>query len=232
MTEARSGSRPWVRRERPGREAIRRPRSREGSVRSVVAVGLTGGIGAGKSTALTLFQELGAVTISADEVVHGLYVQPEVKGKLAAHFGPAVLDVHGEVDRKRLAEALRGRGRELRWLEELTHPRVAEEIERRINEATAGTVLVCEVPLLFESRSEGLFDLIVTVEAGRENRRLRSIHRFDLGMFSELEELQASSEQRVAGSDAAFVNDGDAEQLRAFVREAYGRALGLVAEGR
>ncbi len=127
---------------------------------------------------------------------------------------------------------MRGRRRELRWLEKLTHPRVAEEIERRISEAPPGAVVVCEVPLLFESGSEGLFDLIVTVEAGRENRRQRSIHRFDLAMFSELEELQASSEQRVAGSDLAFFNDGDVEQLRAFVREAYGRALGLLAEGR
>jgi dephospho-CoA kinase len=232
MTQARSGSHPWVRREQTGRDAVRRPRTREGSVRSVVAVGLTGGIGAGKSTALSLFQELGALTISADEVVHSLYVEPEVKDKLAAHFGPTVLDARGEVDRKRLAEAVRGRGRELRWLEKLTHPRVAEEIERRISEATPGAVLVCEVPLLFESRSEGLFDLIVTVEAGRENRRLRSVRRFDLAMFSELEGLQASSEQRVAGSDAAFFNDGDVEQLRAFVRGAYGRALGLLGTGR
>ncbi|MFH0917313.1 MAG: dephospho-CoA kinase, partial [bacterium] len=112
------------------------------------------------------------------------------------------------------------------------HPRVAGQIKRRIAEAAPGAVIVCEVPLLFESRCEVLFDLIVTVEAGRENRRRRSVHRFDLSMFSELEELQASSEQRVAGSDLAFFNDGEVEQLRAFVQGAHARALGMLRGGR
>lgn len=232
MIEGRSRSQSRVQRERPGREGARPARALRGGSRGVVALGLTGGIGAGKSTALSLFHELGALTVSADELVHGLYVQPELSAQLVARFGPTVLDAHGEVDRRRLAESVRGHRRELRWLERLIHPRVAGEIERSITEAPPGAVIVCEVPLLFESRCEALFDLIVTVEAGRENRRGRSIHRFDLSMFSELEELQASSEQRVAGSDLAFFNDGEVEQLRAFVQEAYARALGMLREGR
>lgn len=231
MTQGLSGSQPQVQSGQTGGESARRPRTREGGARAV-AVGLTGGIGAGKSTALSLFRELGALTVSADEVVHHLYVQPEVRAQLAARFGSAVLDAHGAVDRRRLAEAVRGRRRELRWLEKLTHPRVAEEIERRIREAPPGVVIVCEVPLLFESRCEVWFDLIVTVEAGRESRRQRSSHRFDSAMFAEFEELQASSEQRVTGSDLAFFNDGDVGQLGTFVQEAYGRALGLLREGR
>jgi dephospho-CoA kinase len=200
--------------------------------RDVVVVGLTGAIGAGKSTALTMFQELGALAVSADEVVHALYLQPECTAQLAAYFGPAVLDARGEVDRKRLAKSVRGCREELRWLENLTHPRVAEEIERRVQKAPVGSVVVCEVPLLFESRLQDLFDLIVTIEAGRENRRKRSVHLFDLDMFSELEGLQASSEQRVAGSDLAFFNDGDLDHMGAFVRQAYERARELLQEGR
>jgi len=231
MAQGRSRSQPRVQRERAGRGAARRLRTREGEVDAVVLVGLTGSIGAGKSTALSLFRKLGALTISADELVHGLYAQPELRAQLVVRFGPAVVDARGEVDRNRLAESVRGRRGELRWLEKLTHPRVAEETERRIREAPAGAVIVCEVPLLFESHYEGAFDLVVTVEAGRETRRQRSIHRFDLAMFSELEKLQVSSERRVADSDLAFFNDGDVEQLCVFVQEAYGRALGLLREG-
>jgi dephospho-CoA kinase len=200
--------------------------------REVVAVGLTGGIGAGKSTALALFGELGALTFSADEVVHELYARPAVSARIAAHFGPGVLGEDGGVDRARLAEAVRGRRDELRWLEKLTHPLVAKGIKRRIGKAPAGTVVVCEVPLLFEAGYEGLFDVVVTVEAARETRRRRSVHRFDLDLFAELEGLQASSEQRVQGSDLAFVNDGELKGLRDFVQRAHEIATGLLKEDR
>ena len=78
----------------------------------------------------------------------------------------------------------------------------------------------------------GIFDLVVTVEAGGEARRKRSTHSFGPELFGEFEALQTSSEQRVAGSDLAFVNDGDMEHLRAFVRQAYERACGLAGAGR
>lgn len=198
--------------------------------RDVVVVGLTGGIGAGKSTALRLFRELGAVTVSADEVVHRLYRQRGVAAAVSEHFGPGVLDERGRVDRARLAEAVRGRPDELAWLEKLTHPRVAAGIERRIGRVPAGTVVVCEVPLLFEAGYEEMFDLIVTIEAGPENRRRRSVHGFGLEQFSEFERLQASSERRTAGSDMAFHNDGGLEDLRTFVGEAFARARSLLRE--
>ncbi len=146
----------------------------------VVAIGLTGGIGAGKSTALAVFRELGALTISADELVHELYARPSVSAKIGARFGSGVLDAKGEVDRGRLAASVRGRRTDLGWLEDYIHPLVADEIERRIGDAPAGTVVVCEVPLLFESDLGRLFDLVVTVEADRETRRHRSTHDFDI----------------------------------------------------
>jgi len=198
----------------------------------VAVVGLTGGIGAGKTTALSMFSQLGAVTISSDEVVHSLYQKPELRGEVARRFGPDVLDNEGRLDRSRLVEAVRGRGDELRWLEALTHPRVKEEIQRRIEEAPPGAVVVCEVPLLFESRCEDMFDLIVTVEASAENRRRRSVHSFDEALFSELEGLQAASEERMAGSDLVFLNEGDLAGLRAFVAHVYARAQELLREGR
>jgi dephospho-CoA kinase len=232
MTQGRSRSQSRAPREQACRGAAPQSASGADGTRTKVAVGLTGGIGAGKSTALSLFRELGAVTISADEVVHRLYAKPKVSAALVGRFGPTVLDMRGDVDRSALAESVRGHPGGLRWLEKLTHPRVAEEIERSVREAPPGAVIVCEVPLLFESHHEGLFDLIITVEAGRERRKERSTHRFDPEVFSEFDSLQASTEQRLAGSDLAFFNDGDVEQLRTFVCEAYARAVRLIGEER
>lgn len=203
---------------------------REGQAgRTVVAVGLTGSIGAGKSTALSMFEECGAVVLSADQLVHQLYERPDVVALMAEHFGSGVLGAGERVGRGRLAEAVKGRPEELHWLEELTHPRVAEEVARLLKEAPEGSVVVCEIPLLFESEMEGLFDLVVTVEAAEETRRLRSVHDFGLEQFGELEGLQVSREQRMAEADLCFVNDGGFETLREFVREAYATAKGLLS---
>lgn len=196
----------------------------------VAAVGLTGGIGAGKSTALKYFAQAGALTLSADEVVHQLYVREDVRRALAEHFGLEVLSIGGEVDRHRLSEAVRSRREQLAWLEALTHPLVAQEIKRFIREAPSGSVVVCEVPLLFESGMEDLFDMIVTIEARADLRRERSVQSFDRELFGEFEALQASTERRVEGADLAFHNDGALPRLRRFVGLAYNRAHALIPQ--
>jgi dephospho-CoA kinase len=193
-----------------------------------VAIGLTGGIGAGKSTALSMFRDAGALTISADDIVHTLYKRPSVAALLRERFGDAVLDDAGRVARRQLAAAVRGRPAELRWLEHLTHPLVAEEIKGFITEAPVGSVVVCEVPLLFECAYEPLFDLIVTIEASREKRAERSAQRFHPAQFKELESLQATTEERSAGSHLVYTNDSDKEEMRQFVTRAYARARALV----
>jgi dephospho-CoA kinase len=197
----------------------------------VAAVGLTGGIGAGKSTVLEYLAENGALTLSADEVVHQLYQREDVRRALAEHFGLEVLVPGGQLDRRRLAEAVRGRPEELAWLEGLTHPLVAEEIKRFIEDAPAGSVVVCEVPLLFEAGTEKMFDLVVTIEARPDARRERSIHAFDVEQFGELEALQASSERRVAGRDLTYFNDAGLWPLRMFANVVYDRALRMVTAG-
>ncbi|MCL5735857.1 MAG: dephospho-CoA kinase [Actinobacteria bacterium] len=208
------------RRRRAGRERERH--------RPVVAIGLTGGIGAGKSTALAMFRELGALTASADHIVHRLYEQQGLITAVAEHFGPVVLNGQGRIDRQKVAQLVKGRPDQLRWLEQVTHPIVASEIEHLIGGASPGSVIVCEVPLLFETRFERLFELVVTVEAAPKQRRSRSAGRFDPVVFAEFEDLQASSEQRIAWSDFVYHNDGSLDDMRAFVRDTYERAKGLL----
>lgn len=199
--------------------------------RTVVAVGLTGSIGAGKSTALSMFADRGAVVFSADEIVHELYRRPEVIQSVAGHLGQRMLGDDGSIDRARLAAAVRGNAEGLRWLEQLTHPLVAGEIERRIEAAESGRVVVCEVPLMFETGFQRLFDLVITIEAGPEVRRGRSTHKFGLEQLAEFEALQASRQKRTAGSDMVYVNDGALEGLSAFVGEVFENARAMLAPG-
>lgn len=194
----------------------------------VVAVGLTGGIGAGKSTALAMFRDLGAVVLSADRVVHALYAEPEVTKQLVGRFGEDILAEDGTIDRRRLAQKVQGNLEALRWLEHLTHPRVRRAISRVIAEAPSGSVVVCEVPLLFEAGFADLFDLIVTVEAGPHTRRARSVHGFASELFAQFEGLQASAERRARASDLVYFNDGSIEDLSDFVRQAYRHAQAML----
>ena len=194
----------------------------------VVAVALTGGIGSGKSTALAMFSDEGALTLSADQIVHDLYREPAVVARIAERFGDGVVGQDGSVDRRSLSEAVGENPEHLRWLEEVTHPLVAAEIERSIADAPPGSVLVCEVPLLFEAGLEEFFDLIVTVEASPEERMRRSAHRTSMEAFLEFDRLQASAARRAVGSDLVFHNEGDLGALRTFVRSAYTRAVTLL----
>lgn len=193
----------------------------------VVAVGLTGGIGAGKSTALEAFARLGAVTISADGIVHQIYRSPVFAADLASHLGNEILDAAGKVDRGRLSDRVKGDVELLRWLERLTHPLVEREIVLTVENAPEGSVVVCEVPLLFEAGFDSLFDLVVTIETDRRERLARSSRRVDPAAFAEFDALQASGERRVSGSDMVFRNDGAIERLEAFVEEVYARAQSM-----
>ena len=198
----------------------------------MAAVGLTGGIGAGKSTALRLFAEAGALTLSADEVVHQLYAREDVKQALAGHFGREVLDARG-----RGGQAASGRGgaRAARpscagWRTSPT-PWWPRRCRRFIGEAPAGSVVVCEVPLLFEAGMERCFDLVVTIEAGREIRRRRSVHDFGLEHVRRVRG-PAGLERAAGGGKRPGVRQRRRRwsDLREFVRQAYERAR-LMAVG-
>jgi len=190
----------------------------------VVVVGLTGSVGAGKSTALRMFADLGAAVFSADEAVHRLYLRSDVRASLRARFGPEVLADNGSVDREALAEIVFADEGARSQLEDLIHPEVAEEMRRFLNTCRSSTVVVFEVPLLFDSGMEGMFDLIVTIEAGREVRARRAADPGRQRVFEGFDSKQLPSEQRASLADVAYVNDGDLEQLRRFIESVYRRA--------
>ena len=178
-------------------------------------VGLTGGIGSGKSEALRSFARHGAATLSSDEIVRELYRRDDVRSGVAELFGDEMLAADGEVDRARLAAVVFADPEQRRRLEALLLPLIAEQFARwRDARLAAGdTLLVHEAPTLFEAGIEDRYDLIVLVTAPaelREQRRPGASER----MASQLPE-----EEKAARSDEVYENTGSLEQLDRWVAD-------------
>lgn len=189
-------------------------------------IGLTGGIGAGKSEALAAFERLGAATLSTDRVAHELLADDEVRELLVERWGADVAP-GGTVDRSRVAELVFGKPDELAWLESVTHPRVgAAVLEWRQRVEPEAKVGVVEVPLLFEAGMEGAFDATVAVVADDEIRDRRLRERGQPGLEGR-EARQLGQDEKAARADHVVRNDGSLEELEqrlAEVLEAIGAA--------
>lgn len=179
-------------------------------------VGLTGGLGAGKSTALELLRELGAATLSSDAVVHELLERADVARAIAERFGSGVLR-DGRVDRAALAARVFHDPAARRQLEELLWPLVGEEIAAWRARALAAVppprALVVEVPLLFEAGLETAFDTTVAIVTDDAVRRARIADR-DQVALAERERQQLTQEEKAARADHVVRNDGSREALR------------------
>ena len=177
-------------------------------------IGLTGSVGAGKSAALTALERLGVATISSDAIVHELLATDELREALVERWGEEVA-ANGELDRGRVAEIVFRDPDELAWLESQLHPRVGG----RIAEWRAGLdpdveLAAVEVPLLFESGMEGVFDAVLCVTAPLESRSERATGR-GLGELEGRDGRQLPESEKAARSDFVVANDGSLEQLEA-----------------
>lgn len=181
----------------------------------MIFVGLTGGIGSGKSEALAAFGRLGAAVLSSDQVVHELLLTQEVQEQLTARWGREIL-LNDGVDREAVAEIVFERPEELAWLEGVLFPRVGQRIAAwRLgleNQADAPEVGVVEVPLLFEAGVDGVFDATVAVIAEEDLRAERAGAR-DHRALGGREARQLSQEEKAGRADHVIRNDGTLEEL-------------------
>jgi dephospho-CoA kinase len=190
-----------------------------------VRLGLTGGIGAGKSAALAAFARRGVAVLSSDDIVHALYRDPEVVNAVVQRFGPDVLGPDGQVDRAVLGPRAFAADGGISFLEGLLHPRIGQWREAWMRDAAAAhpppVAVVCEVPLLFEVGLQDEFDAVIVVTASEDVRRARVEARGQ--SFDERRSLQWDEPAKVAAADMAFVNDGDLHALDAFAGEVLAR---------
>jgi dephospho-CoA kinase len=177
-----------------------------------LTIGLTGGIAAGKSTALAAFERLGAATISSDAVVHELLDSEPLLGRLTERWGADVAP-DGRIDRARVGEIVFADPEQLSWRESQVHPLVGERIGAFLASLPASTeVAVVEVPLLFESGMEGVFDTSVAVVTSDEVRRARAEGRGHT-LVGERDARQLEQSEKAARAEHVIENDGTPEQL-------------------
>jgi len=177
-------------------------------------VGLTGGIGSGKSLAAQFFSQLGALVIDADQLARSVIERgSEGFDEVLLRFGDSVL-INGDIDRVALGQIIFENPQAKKDLEAIIHPRIRAEFEEAVASLEADQIMVYEIPLLVETNAADRFDFIVTVESQPELRKARLRAR---GMFhSDIEKRmasQATEEQRREIADCVLTNDGSEDEL-------------------
>jgi dephospho-CoA kinase len=184
----------------------------------VPLLGLTGAVAAGKSEALSALARRGAATLSTDAVVHELLGTERVRDLLAGRWGAEVAP-DGEIDRARVGAIVFERPEELQWLESVLHPLVGERVLAWREELDPTTPLaVIEVPLLFETGMEDLFDATVCVVAPDAVRAERAGAR-GTGELAGRSARQLSQEEKAARATYVLRNDGGLDELEGRVGE-------------
>jgi dephospho-CoA kinase len=186
-----------------------------------VRVGLTGGVGSGKSTVAKLLAEHGAVIIDADAIAREV-VEPGTPGLAAVvdEFGSDVLTADGALDRPKLAGVVFADESKRAALNAIVHPLVGQRTAEVMAAAPPEAIVVYDVPLLVESNLAGGFEIVVVVEASIETRLARLAGRGmpESDARSRIA-AQATDEQRRVVADALISNDGTLEELRHNVDE-------------
>jgi dephospho-CoA kinase len=184
-------------------------------------VGLTGGIGAGKSEALAAFERRGVPVLSTDKVAHDILDDEVVREALVERWGEEIAP-DGSVDRNRVGEIVFADRDELAWLESVTHPRVGEHVlEWRQGLGPDVEVAVVEVPLLFEAAMEDAFDATLAVVADDEVRDARLRERGQPGLEGR-EDRQLDQAEKERRADHVIRNDASLEELDKEVNQLIG----------
>jgi dephospho-CoA kinase len=186
----------------------------------MLIVALTGGIGSGKSTVGEVFTSLGALVVDSDQLARDVLVRgSEGFDHVVAEFGDQILK-NGDIDRSLLGEIVFKDQAKLAKLESITHPLIRKAFKEFVDQSPADSIVINQIPLLVESKSNYTFDAVITVSAPIEIRKQRLVKRG----LSEAEidrriAAQASDSQREAISAFVIQNTGSSDELTTSVEK-------------
>jgi len=195
----------------------------------MAVIGLTGGIGSGKSTVARLFGDLGVHWVDADDVAREV-VEPGTPAlaEIAKHFGEQILTPDGVLDRAQLRAIVFQETEERAWLEALLHPIIREELIRQLNPENYQLPYVLLVsPLLLETDQHELVDRIIVIDVPKDVQLERTMAR-DTNSREQVERIiaaQMSREDRLARADEVVDNDRPLDDVTRQVRELHERLL-------
>lgn len=190
--------------------------------KKLLVVGVTGGIGSGKSEVCRTFQRLGVPRgsiVSADDIAKTLMETREtLKKELRAAFGTAVYHPNGTLDRQYLAELVFSDPLFTRRINAIVHPHVLAELRQRIlrdAESSKSPFLLVEAALLFQSGADAMMDYVIVVDADEETRMARALRRGDMSRsdFLRRANAQGATKEKVGRADFVVVNNGSLRDL-------------------
>ena len=191
-------------------------------------IGLTGGIGSGKSTVAQFLAELGAVILDTDRVGHEV-LKPDTEAwrEVVAAFGRQILTPGGDVNRKKLGEVVFGNPESLVRLNQIVHPQIGKVVKAQLEEyrRQGVRVVVLEIPLLVETGGTSLVDEVWVTIASESAVLRRLKERSELSRQQSLARIrsQISNEERVKHADVVIKNDGSLDELKAKVKKLWQR---------
>lgn len=193
-------------------------------------IGLTGGIGSGKSTIAQMFADAGCMVISSDEIVRHAYKDSIIKQTLKKWWGGMVFDPDGEVDRAAVARKIFTRPEDRKKLEQLLHPYANQVRERMMQQAGEDPNIVAfvwDTPLLMETGLNRLCDKVVFVDAKRDDRlaRVKEYRNWTEADLTERENSQMPLDKKKEISQYCISNTADADYARGQVRDTLTRIL-------
>jgi dephospho-CoA kinase len=187
-------------------------------------IGLTGGIGSGKSTVSRFLAELGAVIIDADKIGHEVY-RPDTDTwrKLVKTFGRGILAADNTIDRKKLGAIVFSNEEELKRLNAIIHPQITEIIKKQIDDYRRkdAKVIVLDAPVLLEAHAKNLTDEVWVVVADDDNVIKRAVARTGLREEQIRDRIRAqmSKTERIKNAQVIIYNDGTPEDLRGKIKK-------------
>jgi len=187
----------------------------------MLIIGLTGGIGSGKSVASDKFKSLGVAVVDAD-VASRTVVEPGKPAlkEIQDHFGSGIITAEGKLDRNKLREIIATDAKERKWLESVLHPKIGEQITKEISESTSVYTLFV-APLLLETNSQEMCSRVVVVDVPKDVQIQRTAKR-DKVSSNQVEQMVAAQmkrEKRLEKADDVLLNNGTIEDLEKQVEE-------------
>lgn len=199
----------------------------------MLTVGVTGGIGSGKSAVTQRFERLGITVVDADLAAR-VIVEPgqPALAAIASHFGPHILQADGSLDRAALRKLVFADDAQRRWLEQLTHPLIGAQIQRQLAESTSVYTMLSS-PLLLEGTQQQLVDLVVVVDVPEAVQLQRTMQRDDNdeAQVRRIMAAQLPRDQRLERADRVIDNSGSLAALDDQVAQLHRELLQLAQAG-
>ena len=194
---------------------------------------MTGGIGSGKSEALKIFKSLSIKVIDLDNISKEITeTSHQAIQEIKLVFGDAIFDKDNQLDRKKLKEIIFSDKNKKINLEKILHPKIYEEVKKRLNALSHESYVVIDIPLLFETNQYTSLisrSLVIDCKENDQIERVKKRDGIDISVIQSIIDQQINRSSRIEKSDDVVINDGSIEKLEESIKSLHKKYLNLVA---